>query len=105
MQYRQEDRAMSFDIDHLHIDAASPEGESLQAIISREQVSPEEAIRRILRDAGRATGPRKERRGPKAPNLDVAATDSIIGMFADRPDLNAAVDAIVAGRTERYAGR
>lgn len=96
---------MSFDIDHLHIDEASPEGQSLQAVISREQVSPEEAIRRILRDAGGTLGPRKERRGPKTPNLDIAATHSIIGMFADRPDLNAAIDAVMASRTERYAER
>ena len=44
---------MTFDI-HLHIDSQSPEGHALEAIVSRERVSPEEAIRHLLQQFAQA---------------------------------------------------
>jgi hypothetical protein len=39
---------MTFDI-HLHIEDKSPEGNALEAIVSREHLSPEEAILHLLK--------------------------------------------------------
>ncbi len=39
---------MSYDFANLHIDEDSPEGQVLEAIMKRDQISPEEAIRRAL---------------------------------------------------------
>jgi len=44
---------MTFDI-HLHIDSQSPEGHALEALVKRERVSPEEAIRHLLLQIGQA---------------------------------------------------
>ena len=42
---------MSFDIPPLHIPDNSPEARAIQAIISRDRVTPEEAVRSVLRGA------------------------------------------------------
>lgn len=105
---------MSFDIANLHIDEHSPEGRAIEAIVNRDQVTPEEAVRRALRIVSKLPqnsetpslndrpGPNKARRGPRAPNLDVAERLSVIGMFADKPEFSAAMDEVVASRAERY---
>lgn len=43
---------MSFDFSNLHIESGSPEGQVIQAIVEREHVAPEEALRRALRQVG-----------------------------------------------------
>jgi hypothetical protein len=45
---------MAFDI-HLNVDTQSPEGITLESIITRERVSSEEAVRNLLKDFGHAT--------------------------------------------------
>lgn len=87
---------MGFDFSHLRIEEDSPEGRNLRAIIEREGVSPEEALRSALR------GVPKHKPGPRPPNLEVAESLSIIGMWEGRDDLGAAIDAIVQSRPERY---
>jgi len=42
--------AMSFDFSHLRIEESSPEGQIIQAIIESDSVTPEEALRRALRN-------------------------------------------------------
>jgi hypothetical protein len=42
---------MAFDL-HLHIDSGTPESQALEAIVEREHITPEEAIRVVLRRAG-----------------------------------------------------
>jgi hypothetical protein len=42
---------MSYEIRNLHIEPDSPEGQGLEAIIARDQVTPEEAVRKLLREA------------------------------------------------------
>jgi len=42
---------MSYEIKNLHIEPNSPEELGLEAIIARDHVSPEEAIRGLLRNA------------------------------------------------------
>jgi len=44
---------MTFDI-QMHIDSQSPEGHALEAIVSRQRVSPEEAIRQLLKQSDQA---------------------------------------------------
>jgi hypothetical protein len=42
---------MSYVIRNLHIEPDSPEGQGLEAIIARDHVTPEEAVRKLLREA------------------------------------------------------
>jgi hypothetical protein len=42
-------------------------------------------------------------RAPRKPNLDVAEKLPIIGMFPNDPDFNRTMDAIIAGRSQRYS--
>jgi len=108
---------MTFDF-HIHIDDQSPESFLLESIISRDRVSPEDAIRTALRGMAieqRAAwstnnpstqktefqGNRTTRRGPRAP-LRTTKAQEVIGMFADNPRFRESIDAVIASRGQRY---
>jgi hypothetical protein len=65
---------LAFDIPNLHIEQDSPEGQNLQAIILRDQVSPEEAIRSALRQVP-ATSPADQMWGAFAGAEDSSVLD------------------------------
>lgn len=46
---------MSYEIKHLYIDDQSLEGKVIDAIVKKEGVSPEEAVRKVLREYGHPT--------------------------------------------------
>ena len=102
---------MTFDF-HMHIDSQSPEGHVVESIISRDHVSPEEAVLRILREKGRPN-PEQEMIGALSDPESIAILDEVVaeayrmrgqdqnailsglGLFAD-PDDAAALDGAVA---------
>jgi hypothetical protein len=47
---------MTFDL-HIQIDDQSPEGQALVSIVSRDRVSPEEAVKLILKDFATQSDP------------------------------------------------
>jgi hypothetical protein len=67
---------MSFDL-HFHIDKHSREGHVLQYIVSRDNVSPEEAIRRLLREKG-TPGPAADTWGTFSGPGDTAMLDEVL---------------------------
>jgi hypothetical protein len=69
---------MSFDIHDLHIEPDSPEGRGLQAIISRDHVTAEEAVRRVLRDAGTKQNPAQRMIGLFSSDEDAAMMDDVM---------------------------
>lgn len=73
---------MSFDIPQIHIPDDSPEAQVMEAIISRDHVSPEDVVRRALRQMAIQT---------KSENAILAGR----GLFSSPEDV-AALDAAVA---------
>lgn len=74
---------MSFDIPQLHFPGNSPEAQVIEAIINRDHVSPEEAVRRALR------GIAKERGKVVSPATAEGKQpgELLLGLFADEPEL------------------
>jgi len=68
--------AMVFDL-HIHIDDRSPESDALESIVSRDRVSPEEAILRMLREMGRPS-PAQEMIGALADPASIAILDEVV---------------------------
>lgn len=80
---------MGFDISNLHIDDNSPEGQNLRAIMSRDQVSPEEAIRRALRHPGVAKKtPAQELIGLFSSDEDAKLMDEVMELARARRKLD-----------------
>ena len=76
---------MAFDIPNLHIEQNSPEGQNLQAIIQRDHVSPEEAIRRALRHPAVAQKtPGQELIGLFSSDEDRALMDEVMEIVRER---------------------
>jgi hypothetical protein len=73
---------MSFDIPQIHIPDNSPEAQVLEAIISREHVSPEQVVLRALREMAGNT---------PTPN-SILAGRGLFGSPEDAAALDAAVD-------------
>jgi hypothetical protein len=73
---------MTFDL-HIHIDDQSPESYVLESIISRDNVSAEDAVRTALR------GMAIERRPgwPASNEVEKKAGALLFGIFADEPKL------------------
>ena len=67
---------MTLDITNLQIDSASPEGQVIEDIITRDQVIPGEAVLRALRDIA----------GP-SPRPTTRPGELLFGLFADEPAL------------------
>jgi len=67
---------MVFDL-HIHIDDRSPESDALESIVSRDRVSPEEAILRMLREMGRPS-PAQEMIGALADPASIAILDEVV---------------------------
>ena len=91
---------MIFDF-HLVIQEDSHRWQAVQQVAHEQHITPEEAAEQVF-DAGvRAqVGERKPRR---LPNLEIAETMPIFGMFADKPEFSEAIDRVIASRGERYA--
>lgn len=73
---------MNFDIP-LHIENDTPEAQLIEAIIKRDRVSPEEAVRRALRGVAidhQASAPRPSVATKKPGEL-------LFGLYADEPEL------------------
>ena len=69
---------MTFNL-HICIDSQSPEGHSLESMVSRDHVSPEEAIRRALRHPALAKRtPAEEMFGAFSSPEDVALIDEVM---------------------------
>ena len=71
---------MSFDIPPLHIPDNSLEARAIEAIISRDHVSPEEAVRRVLRDAGTKKNPAQKLIGLFSSDEDAAIMDDVMAL-------------------------
>ena len=67
---------MTFDL-HIHIDDQSPESSALEFIMNRDQVSPEEAVRKVLREEG-GPSPAQEMIGALSDPESVAILDEVI---------------------------
>jgi hypothetical protein len=65
---------MSFLIEKLQIDENTPEGRALKAIVRRDHVTPEEAVRKALRTLARPT-PAEEMIGAFSSPEDAALLD------------------------------
>jgi len=68
---------MPFDL-HLTIPENSPEGQVVAAIVNRDHVSPEEAVRRIIRDAGDKRSPAQRMIGLFSRDEDAALLDEVM---------------------------
>ena len=80
---------MPFDIPNLHIEQNSREGQNLQAIIQRDHVSPEEAIRRALRNPAVALKtPGQEMIGLFSSDEDRALMDEVMELARERRNLD-----------------
>ncbi len=76
---------MSYEIKNLHIEPESPEGRGLEAIIARDDVTPEEAIRQLLRQAS-----------PKA-----SAAERLIGLFSQAEAASLLDEVVELSRSSR----
>ena len=122
---------MAYDI-HIHIDSQSLEGHVVESIISRDHVSPEEAVLRALRHPALAkptpvdemweafSSPKdsasmdeamesvRELRGDHSarrgprPPLRTDDAQTAIGMFAGKEGFQESVDTVIASRAQRY---
>jgi len=72
---------MSFDIP-LHIETNTPEARLIEAIVIRDHVSPEEAVRRALR--GVAIEPVSDRANSE---IGKKPGELLFGLYADEPEL------------------
>ena len=72
---------MNFDIP-LHIENNTPEARLIEAIVSRDHVSPEEAVRMALR--GVASEPLSDRTDSK---VGKKPGELLFGLYADEPEL------------------
>ncbi len=76
---------MSFDISNLHIADDSPEGRVLEAIVNRDQITPEEAIRRVLREMDvSAVTPAEQMWGAFSSPEDAAVLDQAMKVASER---------------------
>ena len=91
---------MAFDF-HLIIQEDSRRWKAVQQLAQEQHITPEQAAEQVF-DAGVSAqvGERKPRR---LPNLEVAETMPIFGMFADKPEFSEAIDRVIASRSQRYA--
>ncbi|CAN5540428.1 hypothetical protein BH11ARM2_BH11ARM2_26920 [soil metagenome] len=69
---------MGYEIRHLHIELNSPEGQGLEAIISRDQVTPEEAVLKLLREASPKRNAALRMIGLFSSDEDAAIMDEVI---------------------------
>jgi len=72
---------MGFDV-HLNISDNTPEGRAVAAIVERDQVSPEEAVRQILRNAGDRRSPAERMIGLFSNDEDSATIDQVMERIA-----------------------
>ena len=80
---------MPFDIPNLHIEQNSREGQNLQAIIERDHVTPEEAIRRALRHPALVQKtPGQEMIGLFSSDEDRALMDEVMELARERRKLD-----------------
>ena len=91
---------MAFEV-HLSIEENSRRWQAIQRIAQERQISPEQAAEEVFDEGVRAQmGGGKSRR---LPNLEVAESMPIFGMFADKPEFSEAMDEVIASRSERYS--
>lgn len=117
---------MAFDL-HISIPDSSPTVEIVQRMAQAERITPDQVAARLLDEAaqrhdgealagemwGAFSGEedtavwdqamrhaRARRRGPRPPNLEMAAQASILGLLEGRADITAEIDAVVASRAE-----
>ena len=91
---------MAFDL-HISIPDNSPAGLAVQRLVSDEHMTPEQAVARILNEADMPDENAQTTRR-RRPNLEVAKTMPIFGMFAGKPEFSKAMDVVLASREERY---
>ena len=73
---------MSFDL-HITIPESSPEGRVLAAMVSRDHVSPEDAVRKILREAIDQRSPAQRMIGLFSNDEDADLIDSVMELSAE----------------------
>lgn len=88
---------MAFEF-HLHIQEESRRWQAIQQIAQEQQITPEQAAEQVFDEGVRAqsTG----RKSHRMPNLEVAESLPIFGMFADKPEFSEAIDRVIAGQGE-----
>ncbi|HEY3783245.1 MAG TPA: hypothetical protein VGL56_19370 [Fimbriimonadaceae bacterium] len=69
---------MSYDIPQIHIPDNSPEAKAIDFIVTHDHVTPEEAVRTILRRATKDLNPAQEGRGLFGSPEDAAALDAAV---------------------------
>jgi len=74
---------VSFDIPPMHIDDNTPEARIIEAIVSRDHVSPEEVVRRALRGMVMDRADTVSKNGVTSKNPG----ELLFGLFADDPGL------------------
>lgn len=91
---------MAFDF-HLHIQEETRRWQAVQQIAQERQITPEQAAEQVFDEGVRVqVDGRKLRR---LPDLEIAETMPIFGMFANKPEFSEAIDNVIASRSERYA--
>ena len=91
---------MAFEF-HLQIPENSRRWQAIKQVAQERQITPAEAAEQVFDEGVRAQV--NGRKSHRLPNLEVAETMPIFGMFADKPEFSAAIDRVIASRSERYA--
>jgi ribonuclease BN (tRNA processing enzyme) len=93
---------MAFDF-HIVIEEDNRRLQALQQVARDQHVTAEEAADQVFEAGVRAlvTG----RKSPHLPNLEVAESMPIFGMFAEKPEFSKAIEQVIANRSERYVWR
>jgi len=91
---------MAFDL-HISIQENTHRWRAVQQVAAEQQVTPEQAAERVF-DAG-VRAQVGESRPRRLPNLEIAESMPIFGMFADRPEFSEAIDRVISSRKERYS--
>lgn len=74
---------MGYEIKDLHLDDDSPEGRALRAIVERDGVTPEEAVRVALRGTERTKTPAEEAWGLFSSPEDLAIFEEAMELTKD----------------------
>ena len=91
---------MAFDF-QITIPEDSSRWQIVQQIAEERHISPEQAIEEVF-DAG-IRAQTKGRKSRRIPDLEVAESMPIFGIFADKPEFSEAIDQVIASRAERYS--
>lgn len=90
---------MSFEL-HLSIPEGSRQWRAIQRVASEQNVTPEVAAEQLFEVGVRTVADNQKSR--RSPDLTVAATQPIFGIFAETRAFGDSIEEIISGRRERY---